>query len=127
MEVTVSGVDVSALVKWGKPKEVNTKRGPRMLSKYKVKDEDPFWDLWRADNTGLKAAGVSVSKDEQTGEWCVLWWQELGKDELERRASSLVASRAADADIEVPAPLGCAYLPFQKAGIKFTLEKWGEI
>lgn len=33
---------------------------------------------------------------------------------------SLVASRATDADVEIPVPAGLAYLPFQRAGIAFA-------
>lgn len=41
------------------------------------------------------------------------------------RTEALSASRATDADIEIPANLGCAYLPYQKAGIAYTLRAFG--
>ena len=33
------------------------------------------------------------------------------------------ASRALDADIEIPAPCGLNYLPFQRAGVAYMLSK----
>lgn len=39
--------------------------------------------------------------------------------------AALLASRATDADIFIPAPKGLHYLPFQKAGIAFCLQKFG--
>ena len=37
------------------------------------------------------------------------------------------ASRALDSDIDIPAPCGLSYLPFQKAGIAYALKKFGVI
>lgn len=49
------------------------------------------------------------------------------KAELESYAkgkrASLEASKATSADIEIPHPAGLDYLPFQKAGIKYALER----
>jgi SWI/SNF-related matrix-associated actin-dependent regulator 1 of chromatin subfamily A len=39
------------------------------------------------------------------------------------KEKALAASRAVDADIEIPCPGGLHYLPFQKAGIAFALER----
>ena len=45
-------------------------------------------------------------------------------NEKHRKAeASIVASRATDADIDIPAPEGLAYMPFQKAGIKYALDR----
>ncbi len=38
-----------------------------------------------------------------------------------QRAEAVEASRASDADIDIPAPAGLTYMPFQKAGIQFAL------
>lgn len=117
MKVSVSGVEVLDLLRWGKEKEVQTKRGPRLLSKAKPKQGDPFWELWRSDPGPLKAVGVSVSRDQKTGEWEVCRWRQLDAETLRRRAESLAASTAVDADLVVPAPAGCALMPFQRAGV----------
>ena len=39
------------------------------------------------------------------------------------KGAAALASKAGDADIHVPAPEGCEYLPFQKAGIAYGLMK----
>ena len=39
--------------------------------------------------------------------------------------TSLAESRAEDADITVPAPEGLEYMPFQRAGIRFILKRFG--
>lgn len=42
-----------------------------------------------------------------------------------QREESLEASRATDADLEIPAPEGLEYLPFQRAGIAYAKERDG--
>lgn len=42
---------------------------------------------------------------------------------LKKRAKTLKASKAQDAVIDVPAPDGCEYLPYQRAAIAFALER----
>lgn len=37
--------------------------------------------------------------------------------------SSFIASRATDSDLSIPAPPGLAYLPFQRAGIAYALQR----
>ena len=44
-----------------------------------------------------------------------------------RTSKSKDASRAADCNIEIPAPEGLNYLPFQKAGISFALNVFGDL
>ena len=39
------------------------------------------------------------------------------------RVAALDASRASDADVDAPAPEGCEYLPFQRAGIAYALAR----
>jgi len=45
---------------------------------------------------------------------------------VERAQAVVEASRQADVDYEPPAPLGQSYLPFQKAGVKFALDRYAE-
>jgi len=50
------------------------------------------------------------------------------REEIERwrreQAETIAASRAADASIDIPAPAGRQYLPFQRAGIAYVLERF---
>lgn len=119
-------IEIEKLLAWSEPKEVRTKLGPRMLRK--AAPTEAFWALWRTSKDALKAAGVSLGKNQQVGfagEWEVCLWQPLPKDEQEKRAAAIEASRATDAAIEIPAPEGISYLPYQKAGIKFGANKSG--
>ena len=43
-----------------------------------------------------------------------------------QQAQTVAASRATGADVEIPAPEGLAYLPFQRAGIVFCLDRFGK-
>lgn len=44
-----------------------------------------------------------------------------------RREAALAASRASDASIEIPAPAGMTYRPFQRAGIAYALGREGTL
>jgi SWI/SNF-related matrix-associated actin-dependent regulator 1 of chromatin subfamily A len=116
-------MDIKTLVNWSEPKEVQTKHGPRMLSKADATPE--FWDAWKAHKDELKAAGVSCSRDERSGEWQAVWWQEISAKVKQARAESIEASRATSADVELPRPDGLDYMPFQKAGIRYALDRKG--
>lgn len=92
----------------------------------KAKPTESFWNEWRTKKSALLQAGISVSQKmegRQTllGDWEVCWWREIDAAEMARRKESVAMSRAADADIDVPAPEGLAYRPFQRAGIRFAL------
>lgn len=116
-------LDIESLARWSAEREVSTKRGPRLLRKATPKEE--FWLAWAASKPELQAAGVSVAKDAETGAWSALWWKELPPEVLAARSANLEMSRASTADIVIPAPDGCEYMPFQKAGVAFALDKTG--
>ena len=118
-------MNVETLLPWGKPKECQTKHGPRILRKARPTDE--FWEAWAANQGELRSAGVSLGKDQQTQAWECCWWQTLPEEVLKARADSLKMSRAVDTkvDIEIPAPEGLAYMPFQKVGIAYAVAHKG--
>jgi SWI/SNF-related matrix-associated actin-dependent regulator of chromatin subfamily A-like protein 1 len=43
-----------------------------------------------------------------------------------RKSAAISASRATDSNINIPAPEGLQYLPYQKAGIAFMLQVFGD-
>lgn len=108
-------------MKWSEPKRVTTSRGETMLRT--ATPTETFWSQWRTNKQALKDAGISCGTNKKTGEWEVLWWQpldpEIAKREATQKAALVEASRAQDCTIEIPAPEGRAYLPYQKAGIRF--------
>ena len=113
---------VESLAQWGNPKEVQTKRGPRYLRKARVTAE--FSEAWKTHKDELKAYGAVFSKN-QDGDWGLCWWLEIPADEREKRKASLEASHATSAEIDLPCPAGLKYMPFQKAGIRYALDRPG--
>lgn len=49
------------------------------------------------------------------------------KAEQDAKSASLEASRATDANVDVPCPAGLSYLPYQKAGIVFGMHRPGTL
>lgn len=121
-------LDPEKLCNWGKPKFIpNTRHGPRMLrSAALAKRDDPFWEHWRDPQTKayLRSIGVSVSKD-RGGAWQACWWAEPPKEVTEKLEANKEASRLEASDAVIPAPEGCEYRPFQKAGILCALKMMG--
>lgn len=120
---TMQQIDIGKLLPWGDPFEVQTKLGSRMLRKAKPTGE--FWDVWRVAKDELKKAGLSCSKSVYSGDWEVCWWLPIDKEEAERRQKAVEESQAASADIVLPVPDGLDYLPYQKAGIRYALNRKG--
>jgi len=114
--------DIEKLAKWSAPKEVQTKFGPRLMRKAAVTPE--FSSAWKTNKDELKSLGASFSKN-QNGSWELVWWQELPEEIKKSRSESIEASRATKADIDLPKPEGLDYRPFQKAGIRYALDRQG--
>lgn len=119
MTISVDNLNLEELLRWGKPFEVPTKHGPRILRK--GRPNEAFWIAWRANRSALSAAGLQL--EQGIGGAQVLWWQTLPKEELERRQQSLESSRATSVEIEIPKPEGEDYRPFQKAGIIYATQR----
>jgi hypothetical protein len=122
---TMNTINLETLLPWSAPVRVQTKIGPRVLRKAHPNEE--FSELWNngAKET-LKAAGIGWSK-ETDGTWLVCWWGQVPAEETTKTQATIAASRAADADVTIPAPPGCTYLGYQKAGIQFALERPGTL
>jgi len=112
-------MEIAALLDWSNPKPVRTKNGPRQLSTAAPTNE--FWSLWRSQKDDLRNAGLSVGQNRQSGEWEVCWWF-IDTEKIAREETSITASKSHDAEIDVPAPSGLEYLPYQRAGIRFGLD-----
>lgn len=115
-----SELEIETLLPWGPPKRVQTHQGPRIL---RTSSPTPhFSALWRSDKDALKAAGLSWAKDPKTGAWAVCWWAEIPVEEHEAIRTAVQASRATDADVEIPIPEGLEFAGYQKAGIRYALD-----
>lgn len=118
---------LESLLPWGTAREVPTKYGPRILRKCKLNGDEHserFWNAWRAGKEQLKAAGVGVGKNEyEGGEWEATWWREIPTEIATERKAAVEASRATDAEVDVPCPEGLAYMPFQRGGMAYSLKR----
>lgn len=116
-------------LEWTAPKEVQTKRGPRIV--LNAEPNEAFYNAWRNENQMLRDLGLSLSrdlyKDPSGNTWRVTWWQELDPAVLAQRNNNLTMSRAASSDFDPPRPPGLNYYPFQRAGIQFCLDKPGAL
>lgn len=111
---------IESLLPWSKPREIPTKYGPRILRKAKPTDE--FWTLWRNPTAQAAFKSMDIKVAPWQGQWEVTWWRKIDEHIIAQRQANEQASYAASADIAIPAPDGCEYMPFQKAGIKFALD-----
>jgi SWI/SNF-related matrix-associated actin-dependent regulator 1 of chromatin subfamily A len=68
---------------------------------------DPALKIWWTDDS-RKAAALAQYADESA------------QAALAVREETLAASKATDSAIEIPAPAGCEYLPYQRAGIAYA-------
>ena len=123
MITTKSGIVLDTLLRWRKPVEVKTRRGQKIVRKAKPSEE--FWALWRDKSDELSASGVTLSKWNE--EWEVSWWQDVPPEVLVRRQRTVEMSHATDANIVIPKPDGLEYIPFQRAGVAFCMERPGAI
>ena len=106
---------------WGPATEVATKRGPRMKLSCPV---TPELERYYSRNRGeLSALGVTFGEwPKGSGKFSFTWWQEIPEAVKQERERLKEASRAVDAEIELPAPPGLSYMGFQRAGIRYILE-----
>jgi SNF2 family DNA or RNA helicase len=124
MNDTIETLDIATAFAWGPGKEVATKRGPRIVRKAPATPETV--ELFKAHNRECYTVGVCYGlKWKSQTEYEFVWWQELPKGIVQERQQSVEASRATNANVEIPKPDGLDYLPFQKAGIAFAKESAG--
>ena len=100
-------------------------RSPRLLQglpargwRAKVADGNPAWQLWRANRELMESRGFRVVNDPADG-WCLELWI---PDET-AAAQAREASQKTTSDLVVPAPVGQAYYPFQRAGVEFLASR----
>lgn len=85
------------------------------------------WDaenfIWQTSKPEA-AARLAAYADEPTREMLkdfIGKANEVATEAHEKAKADIKLSRATDADIEIPAPEGLAYLPYQKAGIAYAV------
>lgn len=111
---------------WSTPKEIDTKRGTRLMRKA---DETPeALSYYQRNRSMLSAMGVVHGfkwKSETKREFT--WWREMPSDVLVKRQESLERSMAIDTHLEVDMPEGMTLRGYQKAGVHFALDRKGTL
>lgn len=99
-------INLEELTTWSAPKEITTRLGRKNLRKGPATES--FWAAWRAGKDALKAAGISCSKNDRTGEWEACWWQPLDAAVVVAQEAAVEASRQAApvADVNIPCRTG---------------------
>jgi hypothetical protein len=122
----ITKADIEANFDWGKPKEVATKRGPRIMLKAPATIKARDW--FSANRAGCVANNVDLSEwPRGSNKWNFVWWQEIPKETIEARKESIEMSRQVDVEIDIPAPPGLEYKGFQKAGVAFISLRKGTL
>jgi len=110
-------------LQFGEKKLVDTREGRRWVAE--ADPTEAFWEAWRADKAGMKARGFGCGRWPEGAPWKVNFWETTQpKEELE---ATRAASRAEDADIDIPRPHGLDYMAFQRGGIAFALQREGTL
>lgn len=115
---------IESAFQWGKAEEKSTKRGPRIMRKAPHTPEAHAF--YKANRNELAAAGIMYGEwPINSGKFSFTWFQEIPQEVIAERQANREASRAVDADVELIRPDGLEYMGFQKAGIKWMLNKSG--
>lgn len=99
------------------PEIVRDDKG-RKHNGYTATPNSAFWDVFRANKDTMKAAGIRMVMLPEK-QWLAVKTK-AGEISIVDQNASLVASRATDANIEILAPEGLSYLPFQRGGISYA-------
>lgn len=108
---------------WSDPTPCTTETG-RPAVRRTAPATDAFWTIYRTNKADLLKSGYRVRKNDATGQWSVIHVAPAVDAEA-KVAAAIEASHATDADaaaIKAP-PAGLAYLPYQRAGIRFGADR----
>jgi hypothetical protein len=119
-ETATETFNIETSLAWGPGKDVKTSQGRRILRVAPVTDE--FRKAWKADKAALKAAGLSWGPGKAGDFAEVCWWQPVSQEQAQKENAAIEASRATDANVDVPCPEGLEMMAFQKAGVNFILK-----
>jgi SWI/SNF-related matrix-associated actin-dependent regulator 1 of chromatin subfamily A len=104
---------------WSPYREITTAQGPM-----RVKQMTPtpkVWDLWNHGARELMKQNGYVLQRNKEGTWVFYRWVKALSDRVKDRL--LKESRAEDSDHPLMVPPGLKYRPFQRAGIKYGIDR----
>lgn len=118
-KVALTREDILGALKWGEPREVATKVGPRITREAKPSEE--FFGLYDREGPALRELGYTLGRwPKETGPWKVTKWEKVPERVIIERQQAKELSRATDADITIPCPAGMSFFGYQKAGVAFA-------
>lgn len=108
---------------WGPYREITTVSGPMKVKKMKATPD--FWALWKQPELReqMQKSGYTMKKIDVDGEatWTAFRWVKLVPES--RKKSLLLESMAKDSEENLMRPPGIEYRPFQRAGIKYCMDR----
>ena len=114
--------DVLGALRWSKPQEVATKKGPRIRRTATATPEAIA--LFAREGPDLYALGYVIREyPPGSGRRQVTKWDLLPPKIIVERQAAVEMSRATDSTINAPRPEGLEYLGFQRAGIAYGFER----
>ena len=117
--MSITLVQTLEALPWGPFKELTTAQGPM-----RVKFTQPtsvVWDMWnRGLREQMKQNGYVMQRNK-AGQWLLYRWVKAVSDRLKERL--IEESRAEDTDHPLLVPPGLQYRPFQRAGIKYAIDR----
>ena len=110
---------LEALPGWGEWKEALTKRG-RLMRRIMFPVHSNAWTLWKRGEEAMRKNGYEITKTT-TGKWVLVRYREQVRPELMQKL--IEESKAEGCDANLLLPPGLEYRPFQKAGIKYAIDR----
>lgn len=108
---------------WGPYREITTVSGPMKVKKMEATPD--FWALWKRPELKeqMQKSGYTMKKVEVDGQpkWMAFRWVKFVPDS--KKKSLLEDSMAKDSDENLMRPPGIEYRPFQRAGIKYCIDR----
>ena len=108
---------------WGPYREITTVSGPMKVKKMEATSD--FWALWKRPELReqMQKSGYTMKKMDVDGQpkWMAFRWVKFVPDS--KKKSLLEDSMAKDSDENLMRPPGIEYRPFQRAGIKYCIDR----
>lgn len=110
---------IEALPGWSEYQTIHTKTG-MLRRKHMSPVPSTFWSFWKASQKAMEAAGYKMAK--HNGTWYALRFVQWASPKVIQEL--LAQSEAKDHDGRLMAPPGLSYMPFQRAGIKYAIDRF---
>jgi len=110
-------------MQWGPYQEITTPSGPMKVKTMKATPS--YWELWKNPTLQqeMQRNGYTLRKIDVQGQptWTAFRWVKFVSDA--KKSVLIEESMAEDCDYSLMVPPGINYRPFQKAGIKYCMER----